>query len=171
MIKLILVNKNDRQVGVEEKLKAHIKGKLHRAFSILIINSKNQMLLQKRAKNKYHCPDLWSNTACSHPFPGEETEKAARRRLKEEMGFSCRLKKIGKFYYKKKFSNGLTENEIDSVFIGKCNKKPNPNKNEVSEINWISLGDLKKDMKNNPKKYTYWFKLIIKKYFSKINRK
>lgn len=171
MVKLILVDKNDKKIGEEEKLKAHEEGKLHRAFSIIIINSRNQILIQRRAKCKYHCPGLWSNTACSHPSPGKGIEEAARRRLKEEMGFSCRINKIGKFYYKKKFSNGLTENEIDYVFLGRSNKKPRINKEEVSDYKWIYMEDLKKDIRKNPGKYTYWFKLIVKRYFSRIKRR
>jgi len=171
MVKLILVDKNDKKIGEDEKLKAHKEGKLHRAFSIIIINSRNHILLQKRAKCKYHCPGLWSNTACSHPLSGEKIEGAAGRRLKEEMGISCRIKKIGKFHYKEKFSNGLTENEIDYVFLGRSNKKPRINKKEVSDYKWIPISKIKKEINKKPGIYTYWFKLIIKKYFSKINRK
>ncbi len=128
MEEVILVDENDNELGKEEKLKAHKEGKLHRCFSILIFNSKEELLIQKRAKNKYHSGGLWANTCCSHPKPGEDTEIAAHRRLKEEFGFDCELKQLFNFTYKKTFDNGLTENEFDHVFIGITNSEPIPNK-------------------------------------------
>jgi len=162
--KIILVDKNDNQVGIEEKLKAHQNGgKLHRAFSIFVFNSKGELMLQKRAKTKYHCPGLWTNTCCSHPRPGEELEDAAHRRLKEEMGFDCELKEDFDFIYKAKFDNGLTEWEFDHVFLGQYDGSPRINPNEADDWKWIKMRDLKKDIKANPRNYTPWFKIALEK--------
>lgn len=156
-----IVDENDNEIGEEEKIKAHRDGKLHRAFSIFVFNSKGQMLIQKRAKEKYHSGGLWTNTCCSHPRPGEPIEKAAHRRLKEEMGFDCEIKEIFSFTYKIKFDNSLFENEYDHAFLGKFDGKPMPNSKEVEDWKFIDLGELKKDIKSNPEKFTYWFKIAL----------
>lgn len=164
--KVILVDENDNEIGAEEKLKAHIEGKLHRAFSVFAFNSKKELLIQRRALSKYHSAGLWTNTCCSHPRKGETTEEAAHRRLKEELGIDCDLKEIHSIIYKKKFENGLTEHEFDHVFVGSVNDIKgiiNFDKNEVEEWKFISIYELKKDLKLNPDKYTYWFKLLIEK--------
>lgn len=162
--KIILVDKNDNKIGIGEKLQTHKEGKLHRGFSILIFNSKNELLIQKRAKIKYHSPGLWTNTCCSHPRKGKNLREEVKKRLKEEMGFECKLKKIFTFIYKVKFKNGLTEHEYDHVFIGKFDGKPNPNPKEVDDYKWISIEKIQKDIKKDPTKYTYWFKIIIEKF-------
>ena len=163
MTEVILVDENDNEIGTEEKMKAHQEGKLHRAFSIFIFNSKGELLLQKRAKSKYHSGGLWSNTCCSHPMPGEALEKTVHRRLIEEMGFDCELKEIFSFTYKAKFDNGLIEHEYDHVFIGKFDGKPTPNPEEVDEWKWIDVEELKKGIQENPDNYTYWLKASIDK--------
>ena len=155
---VILVNRQDEPVGVEGKMVAHKKGKLHRAFSIFIFNKRGELLLQQRAKNKYHSPGLWTNTCCSHPKPGEGTLLAAHRRLKQEMGFNCPLKAIFSFVYKAKFSNGLTEHEYDHVFTGKFNGQPKINLREAQAFKWVEIAWLKNDLKINPGLYTVWFK-------------
>lgn len=165
---VILVDKNDKEIGSEEKMKAHREGKLHRAFSVFVFNLKNELLLQKRAKAKYHTGGLWSNTCCSHPQPGEATEKAAHRRLKEEMGFDCELKEIFSFVYRVKFDNGLSEHEYDHVFIGKSGNKPIPNKDEADGFRWVSLEKLKEDIKKNPEYYTYWLRVSLDKMKSHL---
>ncbi|MEM7819591.1 MAG: isopentenyl-diphosphate Delta-isomerase [Candidatus Aenigmatarchaeota archaeon] len=167
---VILVDKNDKEIGTMEKIEAHKKAKLHRAFSIFIFNSKNEMLIQKRAKTKYHCGGLWSNTCCSHPRPGETIENATHRKLKQEMGFDCELKEIFSFIYKAKFDNGLTEYEFDHVFIGKYESEIIPNKNEIDDWKFISIKELLKDVKNHPKKYTPWFKKVLKKVITYIKQ-
>ena len=161
--KVILVDENDNQIGVEEKQKVHVEGKMHRAFSVYIFNSKGELLIQRRAKNKYHSGGLWANTCCSHPRPDEDTEEAAHRRLQEEMGFDAELKEEMKFKYKVKFDNGLTENEYLYVFTGKADITPVPNPEEIEEWRWISIEELKNDIKENPDKYAYWFKITIEK--------
>lgn len=160
---VILIDKNNRKIGTEEKIKAHKEGKLHRAFSIFIFNSKGELLIQKRARSKYHSGRLWSNTCDGHPRPNETYSKATHRRLKEEMGFDCDLRKLFYFYYKERLNNGLIENEYDCIFVGKFDGKPNPSPKEIMDYKWISLNNLKKDVKRNPKKYTTWFKKILKK--------
>ena len=147
---VVLVDKNNRKIGEEEKLKAHKEGKLHRAFSIFIFNSKGELLIQQRAKTKYHSGGLWSNTVCSHPKPNETYLRATHRRLKEEMGFDCKLKKLFCFIYRKEFKNGLIENEYDCIFIGKFEGTPKPNPKEVMDYKWISLKDLKQKIKKIP---------------------
>jgi len=164
MEKVILVNKKDKVIGVEEKMKAHLQGKLHRAFSIILFNKKGEVLIQKRAKSKYHSAGLWTNTCCSHPRPKEKIDQAAKRRLKEEMGIETDLKKIFSFIYKAKLGS-LVEYEFDHVFFGRFNGKPKPNEKEVEDWQWIKPADLGADIKKNPQKYTPWFKII----FEKIN--
>jgi isopentenyl-diphosphate delta-isomerase len=166
---VVLVNRNNRKIGVEEKIKAHKEGKLHRAFSIFIFNSKKELLIQQRAKTKYHSNCLWSNTVCSHPKPNETYNNAAHRRLKEEMGFDCELKKLFCFIYKAEFYNGLIENEYDCVFIGKFDGKIKPNYHEIMNYKWISVKELSKDIIKNSNKYTAWFKLALKRVNLNIN--
>jgi len=166
--KIILVDKNDKQIGVEGKTKTHRDGLLHRCFSILVFNSKAELLLQKRADDKYHCPKLWANTCCGHPEPGEQTDEAAHRRLKEEMGFDCELKESFVFHYRAEFDNGLIENEIDHVFIGKYSKEVRPNPKEVGDFKWMALEDIKKDIAQNPDIYAPWFRIIITEHCEKL---
>ena len=161
---IILVDKNDNQIGVGEKMQVHQTGQLHRAFSILVFNSKGELLLQQRAKNKYHCPGIWANTCCSHPRVGEELEDAIHRRLQEEMGFDCPLKEIDSFIYQAKFDNGLTEHEYDHVFVGQYDRDYKFNPDEVEDAQWITMDKLKDDIVKNPDKYAPWFKMIIKRY-------
>ncbi len=158
---IILVDENDNQIGVLEKLEAHKLGKLHRGFSVFIFNSKGQMLIQKRALSKYHSGGLWSNSCCSHPMPNEDTLVAAKRRLKEEMGISCNLKKIHQFIYKTKFSNGLTEYEYDYVFVGRSDDEPTINPEEADDWKWVDTEVLNSDVKNHPHMYTHWFKMCL----------
>lgn len=160
---VILVDEQDNEIGTEEKLKAHQKGKLHRALSILVFNSKNEVLIQQRAKTKYHTPGLWTNTCCSHPRKGEKTKDAAHRRLKEEMGFDCELDEKFSFVYKAEFENGLTEHEYDHVFFGKFDGTPKPDPQEADDYKWVSMDELKKDIKTHPQKYTPWFMMILEK--------
>lgn len=165
--KVILVNKKDKKIGEEEKLKTHIEGKLHRAISVFIFNKKGELLIQKRAKNKYHSPGLWANTCCTHPRPGEKTILAAKRRLREEMGIKTILKKVFKIHYKAKVGS-LIENEIDHIFIGFFEGQPILNKTEVEDYKWILTKELFNDMKKDPKKYATWFKIILPKVLKKI---
>ena len=166
--RIVLVDKNDKEVGTEEKIKAHKEGKLHRAFSIFVFNSKGEKLLQRRTKTKYHSGGLWTNTCCSHPRPGEPAEKAAHRRLKEEMGFDCELKEVFTFTYHAKLGKNFSEHEYDHVFVGKFEGEPDPNPAEIDDWKWIGLEELKKDMQENPDRYTYWLKVVFDKVVSHL---
>ncbi len=160
---VILVDNDDNQIGEMPKLEAHQKGVLHRAFSIFIFNSKNEVLLQQRAKDKYHSAGLWSNTCCSHPAPGETTEEAVKRRLKQEMGMTCEMTPAFNFIYHAAFDNGLTEYEFDHVYFGVSDSIPEINKEEVNDWKYMSISDLILEINNNPKDYTEWLKLCLGK--------
>lgn len=160
---VVLVDANDQPCGVMEKMQAHRKGVLHRAFSVFIFNNKGEMLLQQRALDKYHSGGLWTNACCSHPLPGEETITAAKRRMKEELGFETELEKIFDFVYKADFDNGLTEHEFDHVFAGKYEGNMELNPQEVSSICYKSIQEIATDINNEPFKYTAWFKLAFPK--------
>jgi len=159
MEKVILINKEDRQIGEEEKLKAHLEGKLHRAFSILIFNKKGEILLQKRAKEKPF-GGLWSNTCCSHQRPGEKLIESAKRRLKEEMGIKTEIFEVFSFHYTARDKDYI-ENEIDHVFFGIYEKDPKINKREAEDFKWMKMEKLRKDIRRNPQNYTFWFKKIL----------
>jgi isopentenyl-diphosphate delta-isomerase len=168
MEELILVDENDQEIGVMEKMEAHEKGLLHRAFSVLLFNNEGKLLLQQRALNKYHSPGLWTNTCCSHPRPMETTEAAANRRLFEEMGLHAPLEEVFHFTYRAELEYGLIEHEIDHVFIGYSDETPHLNLEEVMGFKWMSLSDIQSDMRSNPSHYTAWFHLLIKDHYSSI---
>ena len=171
MEKVILVDKNDRQVGLMEKQEAHIKGLLHRAFSVFIFNTKNELLLQKRANQKYHSGGLWTNTCCSHPRDNESTIDAAYRRLNEEMGMTCDLELKFNFIYKAKLDNNLYEHELDHVFFGFSDTIPKINKKEVCAFDYKTLEFLKKDIIISPNNYTEWFKICLNEVYNKHKNK
>lgn len=160
---VILVDTRDTPVGQMEKMEAHLKGELHRALSVLVFNSKGEILLQQRAFTKYHTPGLWSNSCCSHPRPGEDSLEAATRRLKEEMGFTAKLEKSFDFIYKAHFDNGLIENEFDHVFFGTYDGLLQINPEEANDFKWINPLDLMEDMRSKPENYTVWFRIIMEK--------
>ncbi len=163
MEQVILVDVQDRQLGTMEKMEAHRKGELHRAFSIFIFNQKNEMLLQQRAITKYHSGGLWTNACCSHPRPNEATIDAANRRLHEELEFSSPLTKIFDFQYNASFDNGLIEHEFDHVYIGHYDGKINPNPVEVQEYCYKNVEDILASVKSHPHKYTAWFCIAFPK--------
>jgi isopentenyl-diphosphate delta-isomerase len=165
MSEVILVNSNDEEIGSMEKLEAHQKGILHRAFSVFIFNNKHKLLLQKRALDKYHSGGLWTNTCCSHPSPGEEILAAAKRRLIEEMGICAPLEIISSFIYKAAFENGLIEHEFDHILIGRYNDEVEINPMEVMDYKWISITDLNKEVSRHPDEFTIWFLKIYKQVF------
>lgn len=166
---VILVDENDRQIGVMPKMEAHQKAMLHRAFSVFIFNDKNELMLQQRALQKYHSPGLWTNTCCSHQREGESNIEAGKRRLFEEMGFVTDLKETISFIYKAAFDNGLTEHEYDHVMIGYFNDEPRINLEEVANWKWMALDDVKIDLNMHPENYTAWFKIIFNKFYQHIN--
>lgn len=163
MEQVILVNEHDEVLGVMEKIEAHEKALLHRAFSVFVFNKRHQLLLQKRALTKYHSGGLWTNTCCSHPRPGEPTENAALRRLKEEMGFETNLTKAFTFIYQASFENGLTENEFDHVYIGEYDGMVTPNPEEVASFAYYTLDEIESSMQEHPEQYTVWFQIAFPK--------
>jgi isopentenyl-diphosphate delta-isomerase len=160
---VILVDQDDRETGVMEKIQAHREALLHRAFSVFVFNSKGELMLQQRALGKYHSPGLWTNTCCSHPRPGEDTEAAAHRRLQEEMGFDCTLTKIFHFTYKAPFDNNLTEHEVDHVFVGFSDTLPVINPEEVESYRFATLDDITVEMAENPELFTVWFQIAFER--------
>jgi len=165
---VVLVDRNDNPMGLMPKLEAHEKGVLHRAFSVFILNRKGQLMLQRRALDKYHSPGLWTNTCCSHPRESESIIEAGLRRLKEEMGFTTPLEPMFSFIYKSKFDNGLTEHEFDHVLLGYYDKQPFINTIEVSEWKWMSLEKIILEIKNKPEDFTVWFKIIFERFYNHI---
>jgi isopentenyl-diphosphate delta-isomerase len=162
MNEVILVDEKDAEIGVSEKLKAHQLGLLHRAFSIFIFNSNNELLIQQRAQGKYHSGGLWTNTCCSHPIPKMDLVKYAKQRLFEEMGMKVDDLQIkNHFIYRAEFPNGLIEHELDYILIGHSNEEPILNPEEAQNFEWISLDDLTAKIKMNPDQFTFWLKEII----------
>jgi len=161
---VVLVNQKDEVLGLMEKQQAHINGLLHRAFSVFLFNDNGEMLLQKRASGKYHSPGQWTNAVCSHPRNGETYVEAANRRLKEELGIATELSEKFHFIYKADVGGNLWEHELDHVFTGNFDGEFNLNKNEVSEVRYISMENLDKEITENPEHFTEWFKIILKEY-------
>jgi isopentenyl-diphosphate Delta-isomerase len=171
MQEVILVNESDEQIGTMEKMEAHQKAVLHRAFSIFIFNSKGEMLLQQRAAKKYHSGGLWTNACCSHPKPGEETSEAAKRRLYEEMGFTTSLQKAFQFIYKAPFDNGLTEYEYDHVFTGTYEGVIKPDGEEVSDYCFKTIETIEQSLQSHPHKYTAWFHIAFPQLIKWMDKK
>ncbi len=158
---VILVDTEDLETGTMEKMEAHKLGALHRAVSVLIFNTKGELLLQRRAHNKYHSGGLWTNTCCSHPRPGESAVEAAHRRLFEEMGIKAALTFQFKFTYRASLAGGLEEHEVDHVFLGLSDALPRANSNEVSEWRYGLPENIWEDIQSNPESYTTWFRIIM----------
>ena len=166
--KVILVNSNDEPIGLMPKMEAHEKALLHRAFSVFVINSNNELMLQQRALQKYHSPGLWTNTCCSHQRDGEENIEAGLRRLQEEMGFETSLEYLFNFIYKAPFDNGLTEHELDHVMLGRYEGKPSINPEEVASWKWMDIDLIHADLINNPADYTVWFAIIFDRFYNHL---
>lgn len=158
--RVVLVDEDDRSVGTEEKLKAHRRGLLHRAFSVFVRDAEGRWLLQKRAPGKYHSGGLWSNTCCSHPRPGEPVEAAARRRLREEMGFACPTTELFTFRYRVRLGDELWEHELDHVLVGRSDAEPDPDPAEVEDWRWVPVEELCRELERDPERFTYWFREI-----------
>ncbi len=152
------------------KMEAHVKGVLHRAFSVFIFNDKKELMLQKRNISKYHSPGLWTNTCCSHQKDGESNIIAGKRRLLEEMGFCVELKELDSFIYNVEFDNGLIEHELDYILVGRYNGSVKFNSNEVDSWKWMSLDNIIDDIKAIPENYTEWFKIIMNNYYYQLKK-
>lgn len=166
--KVVLVHEQDEAIGVEEKISAHLLGALHRAFSVFVVNAAGQLLAQKRALTKYHSRGLWSNTCCGHPRPDEALEKAARRRLSEEMRFDSHLTELFAFVYRADLEDGLIENEYDHVLVGCFEGAPTPDPTEIAEWRWVDLATLSVDLKEHPESYTYWFRISFDRFLRAV---
>ena len=167
---VILVDENDQQTGLMEKMEAHEKGLLHRAFSVFVFNDQNQLLLHQRAAEKYHSGGLWTNTCCSHPREQESITDAGKRRLQEEMGFTCAVEPVFSFIYKADLDGGMIEHELDHVLIGRYNAAPVPNPAEVMDWKYVDLEEIVEDLSSYPEKYTAWFRIVfdkVKEHFLK----
>lgn len=162
--KVILVDAHDNEIGLMEKMEAHRSGDLHRAFSVFVLNSKGELLLQQRAAEKYHSGTLWTNTCCSHPRQGESAEEAAHRRLMEEMGFDCPVQKVLEFTYRAELDKGMIEHEYDHLFVGQFDGEPQINPEEVMAWKWVEIDALAADIETHPEDYTAWFKIIWKQF-------
>lgn len=172
MQQVILVNEQDEAIGVMEKMEAHEKALLHRAFSVFLFNKEGLMLLQQRALTKYHSPGLWTNACCSHPGPGEEVKAAALRRLQEELGFTTPVEKAFHFTYKAAFDNGLTEHEFDHVYVGFYEGAMLLNEEEVSAVHYKSMDTIAVELETMPHMYTEWFKIafpLLREWMQKNN--
>lgn len=167
---VLLVNEHDEVVGEMEKLEAHQKGLLHRAFSILIYNGKGELLLQQRSLNKYHSAGLWTNTCCSHPCKNESVLEAGNRRLKEEMGFSCTLHHSFHFIYQTPLDSGLIEHELDHVLFGIYSGNIEPNPQEVMAYKWMSMNDIEQAISATPEQFTVWFQLLFTSHLLSLKK-
>jgi isopentenyl-diphosphate delta-isomerase len=167
---VVLVDSQDNELGKMEKLEAHEKGLLHRAFSIFLFNSKGEMLIQQRALSKYHSPGLWTNACCSHPAPNESIIQAGNRRLKEELGLTTELVDAFNFEYRETFENNLTEHELDHVLVGYSEQNPILNKEEAKDYRWITWANLLEEIDLNPENFTIWFKIILTKHIEKLQK-
>ncbi len=168
---LILVDRKDREIGIGEKISVHKKGLLHRAISVYIFNPKGQIMMQQRAKVKYHSPLRWSNTCCTNCYVGESAIQSAHRSLKTEMGFDCGLTEAFTIIYKADVGNGMIEHEFLHVFFGRRTRNPRINPNEVNDWKWMNLDEIDNDIKINGNDYSEWLKLLIKgKLHGRIRR-
>jgi len=158
---VVLVNESDESIGIMEKIEAHKKGLLHRAFSVFIFDSNGKMLLQQRSADKYHGAHLWTNACCSHPLPGEQLIAAAQRRLQEELGFTTEIAEVFSFIYKAQVENNLVEYEFDHIFAGQYEGKILPDPNEVSDFYYETMGQIKNEIQTSPEKFTAWFKIAF----------
>lgn len=161
---VILVDPKGKILGTEEKIAAHKKGLLHRAFSVFLFNNEGKVLLQQRADTKYHFGGLWSNTCCSHQRLEETSEQAAHRRLYEELGFDTAIYEAFTFIYRAEDEKTqLIEHELDTVLIGFYNLPINNiNPSEVKSVRWMSIAELYQDLDLQPDMYTYWFKTALR---------
>ncbi len=169
--KIILVDINDNEIGSDTKENVHKNGMLHRAFSVFIFNSKNEMLIQKRQINKYHSGGLWANACCSHPRKGEDLEYSTIRRMIEELGFSCPVEEAFHFIYRTDFNDDLAEYEYDHVFYGFYDGNIRLNEDEASEFRFISIEELEKELTYNSKAYSSWFIIAAPKMLEIIKSK
>lgn len=159
---LVLVDTQDREIGVAPKQSVHMLGLRHRAFSIVLTDDRGRVLLQRRAADKYHSPGLWANSCCGHPRPGESIHEAATRRAREELGVTVTLREIGTFTYLAVVGATMIEHEIDHVFVGSTSADLRPDPREVAELEWRFLDDVRRDLRRNPGRYGPWLDGVLR---------
>lgn len=159
---VVLVDSDDRVLGVAPKLEAHREGRLHRAVSVVLFDQGGRVLMQRRAAQKYHSGGLWSNTCCGHPRPDESVEDAAGRRLADELGIhGCQLVRAGSFVYSAQLGNGLAEHELDHVLVGRWTGGVTPNPAEVDEIRWVTPDTLQAQLARSRDEFTAWVSAVV----------
>ncbi len=168
---VILVDESDRAIGTMEKMEAHERGLLHRAFSIFLFNTRGELLLHQRAHDKYHSGGLWTNTCCSHPRDGETVEEAAHRRLMEEMGMEANMERAFHFIYRAELDHDLTEHELDHVLTGVTDAEPRINPEEVAAYRYVALDELSDELAAHPERFTAWFRICFPEVMARATRK
>lgn len=155
---LVLMDLNNNEIGCATKEEVHKKGYLHRAFSVFLYKD-NKILLQKRNEKKYHSGGLWTNSCCSHPRYHEDLELAIQRRLNEELGIinNVLVEYLGDILYHNKFSNSIIEYEKDAIYVGEYRGDINYSIEEISDVQWVEINEIKEEIIKNPNKYTCWF--------------
>ena len=159
--KVIVVDENNKKVCLKEKNAVHIDGDLHRAFSIFIFNKRGELLLQQRSLEKYHSAGLWTNSCCSHPLLSEEGSEEAESRLRDEMGFSCVLKKVTRIKYNLHLQCGMIEHESNDIYQGVYDGEVVINPEEACDYKWVSFSEILDELTQNPQAYTEWFKYLL----------
>lgn len=158
---VVTVNEKGDPVGLVEKQEAHERGLLHLAFSIFIFRRRGsalELLLQRRALDKYHSAGLWTNTCCSHMEENVPLAVTAPLRLAEEMGFSCPLQQVGTFQYRAEVGPGMIEHELDTVLVGFADpEKIVVNPQEAMDFAWRDTRDIERRLQESPQEFTAWF--------------
>jgi isopentenyl-diphosphate Delta-isomerase len=162
--RVVLVDEADQDIGGMGKLEAHRRGALHRAISIFVFDAVGRLILQQRAREKYHSGGQWANTCCSHPRPGEAAEAAAHRRLFEELGFDCPLSFRARIRYRAEVGGGLVENEMVSAFVGAHAGPLSPNPAEVCDWRAVSPAQLAEEIEAEPEAFTPWLRIYVREH-------
>lgn len=163
---VVLVDEHDNAIGLAPKLDAHRTGDLHRAFSVMLVDPRGRVLLQRRAFGKYHSGGRWANTCCGHPRNGENVVDAGERRLREEMGIACPLTATTAFIYRADVGAGLVEHELDHLLVGRFDGEPHPAAEEVVEWRWSAIDDVQRDLAEHPEQYAAWFPAALEAFRS-----
>lgn len=161
---VILVDPHDRPLGTASKEEAHRNGLLHRAVSVLLFNGRGELLLQRRAADKYHSGGLWANSCCTHPAVGEGNREAAERRLREELGIAARLRPFGSFLYRAQLDGGMTEHELDHLFVGRSDAPPAPDPAEVAACRYLPLFGVRAEVAHHPERFAVWLRIILERF-------
>jgi isopentenyl-diphosphate delta-isomerase len=167
---IIVINESDRVIGYRSKREVHELGLLHRAFSVFIINEARRVLLQRRARRKYHSGGKWANSCCGHPFPREKIDVAARRRVREELGIDIPLRRAFTSRYRAVLDNGLVENELVVVYFGFQTGELQPNSDEVEETRYVHFEELVELVRRGSDQYAVWLQHYIREHRADLQR-